>query len=114
MRRCITIAVTLGALAGITAPTASAAAKNCGTAKGASNGATVTKVTTTSGTCTAAKTVAKKFAGSRVAPRGYACKESFTGPTKASVKCTRPGRKITFKVAWTFSMPLPPAQQLPG
>ena len=114
MRRCITIAATLGALAGVTAPTASAALKTCGTAKGASNGAAVTKVTTTSGTCAAAKAVAKKFAGSRVAPRGYECNERFTGSTKASVKCTRPGRKITFKVAWTLSMPLPAAEALPG
>lgn len=91
---------------------ASAAAKSCGTAKGVS-GASVTKVKTTSGSCVVAKTTAKAFARTRVAPKGYACREKFSGVTTAAVTCSRPGRKVTFKVAWTGSMPLPPAVALP-
>jgi hypothetical protein len=30
------------------------------------------------------------------------------------VRCTRAGRTVTFKVAWTRAMPLPPASALPS
>lgn len=75
----------------------------------------MTKVTTNSGTCVTARTVAKKFARTRVAPSGYTCRERLSGPllTTAQVKCTRPGRTITFKVVWTSGMPLPATPALP-
>jgi hypothetical protein len=96
---------------------ASAAVKSCGTAKGVGNGISVTRVTTTSGSCVAAKTVAKSFARTRVAPAGFTCKERVSGPlgaVTAQVRCTRPGRTITFKVLWTSSLPLPAAPALPS
>ncbi len=96
----------------VLAAPASAKTTTCGTAKGVS-GASVTKVTTSSGTCLAAKTVAKGFARTRVAPKGYTCKEKFSGTMAASVTCSRPSRRVTFKVSWTGSMPLPPAPALP-
>jgi uncharacterized low-complexity protein len=108
-----TLVALAGALTLVTAAPAAATTTSCGTVKGVGNGTSVTKVTTTSGSCTNAKTVAKKFARSRIAPPGYTCKEKFTATTKANVTCTRPGRKITFKVAWNGSMPLPPAAATP-
>jgi uncharacterized low-complexity protein len=105
-----------GAITLLAAVPASAATKSCGTVKGVGNGTSVTKVTTTSGTCDIAKTVAKKFARTRVAPKGYTCKEKFTATMKANVTCKRTGRTITFKVAWNGSMPFPasPAPALPS
>jgi hypothetical protein len=101
------------ALLGLPVP-AQAAASQCGTVKGVGSGISVTKVATTSGGCAVAKTTAKAFAKTRVAPKGYRCKETFTAMQKANVTCTRTGRKITFKVVWTSLMPLPAAQALPS
>lgn len=105
------LAVALGALAA--AAPATASAKSCGQAKGVGNGAVVTGVKTTSGSCTAAKVTAKAFARTRVAPSGYTCKEKFTATMRASVTCRRPGRTVSFKVVWKGSMPLPAAPALP-
>lgn len=104
--RCHLVALA-GAITLVSAAPASAATKSCGTVKGVGNGTSVTKVTTTSGSCTTAKTVAKGFARTRNSPKGYSCKEKFTATTKAGVTCKRPGRTITFKVAWNGAMPLP-------
>lgn len=111
--RCHLVALA-GAITLVSAAPAPAATKSCGTVKGVGNGTSVTKVRTTSGSCTTAKTVAKGFARTRVAPRGYTCKEKFTAATRASVTCKRPGRTITFKVAWNGAMPLPPAAAPPA
>ncbi len=99
-----------------TAP-ASAAATACGSVSGVGNGTRVTNVTTSSGGCTAAKLVAKRYARTRVAPAGYSC----TGPVRmgsgapsARVTCRRAGRTIRFKVVWTGAMPLPAAPALPS
>jgi hypothetical protein len=110
--RTIAAGVIVAASAAASVP-AHAATKSCGTVKGVGNGTSVTKVKTTSGTCVVAKSTAKKFARSRVAPSGYTCKERFTAGTAASVTCKRTGRTITFKVVWNGSMPLPPATALP-
>ncbi|MEA2321444.1 MAG: hypothetical protein QOD81_1294 [Solirubrobacteraceae bacterium] len=91
-----------------------AAAKGCGAVSGVGNGTKVAKVTTSSGTCVAAKTAAKSFARTRIPPKGYTCKEKFTATTTANVRCTRAGRTVTFNVAWTRAMPLPPAAAPPS
>lgn len=109
-----TLVALAGAIALIGAIPATAATRSCGTVKGVGNGTTVTNVKTTSGSCDIAKTVAKKFARTRVAPKGYTCKEKFTATTKASVTCRRTGRTITFKVAWNGAMPLPAAAAPPA
>jgi hypothetical protein len=101
-------------LALVSAAPASAAPKSCGTVKGVGNGTSVTKVKTSSGSCTVAKSTAKAFARTRVAPGGYSCTEKFTSTNKANVTCRRTGRKITFKVAWNTAMPLPPAAAPPS
>jgi hypothetical protein len=101
-------------LAAVFPAVGAAAPKNCGAVAGVGNGTSVTKVTTSSGTCLSAKTAAKSFARTRIAPRGYTCKEKFTAMTAANVRCTRAGTTVSFKVAWTRSMPLPPATALPS
>lgn len=103
-----------GAITLVTVVPASAATRSCGTVKGVGNGTAVTNVRTTSGSCDIAKTVAKKFARTRVAPKGYTCKEKFTAMTRANVTCKRTGRTVTFKVAWNGAMPLPPAAAPPA
>ncbi len=94
-------------------PAGASAATSCGTAKGVGNGIVVTSVTTTSGSCPGAKTVAKAFARTRIAPAGYTCKEKFSAATRAKVTCRGRTRTVTFKVSWTAMMPLPPAVALP-
>jgi hypothetical protein len=91
-----------------------AATKSCGAVAGVGNGTKVEKVTTSTGTCVSAKTAAKSFARTRVAPQGYRCTEKFTATTTATVRCTRAGRTVSFKVAWTRAMPLPPAAAPPS
>lgn len=113
MFRSGTIAIAVTATLAAAAP-ASAATKSCGAVKGVGNGTSVTKVTTSSGSCAAAKTTAKAFARTRVAPKGYTCKEKFSGMMSAGVTCRREGRKVTFKVVWKGSMPLPPAAAPPS
>ena len=113
MFRSGTIVVTVAATL-VAAAQASAATKSCGAVKGVGNGTSVTKVTTSSGSCAVAKTTAKAFARTRIAPSGYTCKEKFTGTTSANVTCRRTGRKITFKVTWKGAMPLPPAAAPPS
>ncbi len=71
-------------------------------------------VATSSGSFITAKTTAKAFARTRVAPADCTCKERFTATTRASVTCRRTGRTVSFKVAWNGAMPLPPAVVLPG
>jgi hypothetical protein len=117
-RHRLTVAAATGATIAIAAALSPAvgvaATKGCGAVAGAGNGTRVTKVTTTSGTCLSAKTAAKGFARTRIAPKGYSCKEKFTATTSANIRCTRAGRTVTFKVAWTRAMPLPPAAALPS
>jgi hypothetical protein len=55
-----------------------------------------------------AKTVAKRFARTRVEPKGYTCREKLSQPTpttSARVTCKNEGRSITFKVVWNGSVP---------
>ncbi len=108
------IAVAAGVLALAAPGPASAATTSCGAVAGVGGGTSVTKVAASGGTCLSAKTVAKKFARTRLAPAGFACREKFTATTSANVTCTRPGRKITFRVKWTGFMPLPAAPALPS
>lgn len=87
---------------------ASAATKSCGAVKGVGNQTVVSKVKTSSGSCPTAKTVAKRFARTRVAPDGYTCREKLSPPTpawSARVTCKGTGRTITFKVAWNGALP---------
>ncbi len=93
---------------------ASAATKSCGTVKGVGNGTAISKVTTSTGSCPSAKSVAKKFARTRIAPAGYACKEKSTSMSSARVTCRGVSRTITFRVVWNGSMPLPPAAAPPS
>jgi len=119
MRRLVVapaVAVTLLALGSGAAPAATATTQ-CGSVKGVGNGTSVTRVTKTSGTCAAAKVAAKVFARGRTAPPGFTCRERLSGTPgamRASVTCKRPGRTVTFKVAWNGSFPLPPASALPS
>lgn len=109
------VGVATAAVVAVSAAPAAAATKQCGTVRGVGNQTSATKVTTTSGTCLQAKTVAKGFARSRSAPRGFTCRERFTTPLKrANVTCRRTGRIITFTVTWNGSFPLPAAPALPS
>jgi hypothetical protein len=105
-RTALTAALALAVLAG-GAP-ASAAAKRCGAVKGTGS-TSITDVRTSSGGCPAAKALAKRFANSRVAPRGTTCKERFSQTTKAAVTCRTGARTVRFRVHWKSGMPLPPA-----
>ena len=117
-RHRMTVAAATGmaiAIVAAVSPTAGvAAAKGCGAVAGVGNGTTVARVTTSGGTCVSAKTAAKSFARTRIAPKGYTCKERFTATTTANVRCTRAGNAVTFRVSWTGGMPLPPAAAQPS
>lgn len=109
----------LGAGSLLLAAPAPALAKSCGSVKGVGKGISVTDVRTTSGSCLAAKTVAKTFARSNGAERsGYTCTSRGTtsaeGVSTYRVTCTREQRKVTFKVRGLASLSGgPPAGSIP-
>jgi hypothetical protein len=107
-------AVAIAIVAAVSPAVGVAAPKGCGAVAGVGNGTKVANVTTSSGTCVSAKTAAKSFARTRIAPKGYRCREKFTAMTAANVRCTGAGKTVTFRVAWTRAMPLPPAAALPS
>ena len=113
MRAAGVTVLAVGLVLAVASP-APAAAARCGTVAGVGDGTTVTKVSASGVTCLTAKTLAKKFARTRVAPVGFVCRETFTAATAASVACRRPGRTVTFRVRWTGAMPLPAAPALPS
>ncbi|MCU0314910.1 MAG: hypothetical protein MUC84_12740 [Solirubrobacteraceae bacterium] len=98
---------------------AGAQAKSCGAAKGVGGGTTVTNVTTSSGSCAAAKSAARAFARSNgIRTSGYGCiyrTASDDGPRRSSyrVTCTRDDRKLTFKVRYAGIVLLPALPALP-
>ena len=91
------VSVVSAAVVAVSATSATAATKQCGTVKGVGDQTTVTKVTTTSGTCMQAKIAAKAFARTGFAS-GYTCRGRSASADRTNATCRKSGRVITFTV----------------
>lgn len=113
------ILVVLGAAALALAAPSAASAKSCGSVKGVGGGTTVTNVSTSSGSCPGAKSVAKAYARSNgTQASGYTCDYTTAADNSARrssyrVTCTRDGRKVAFKVRYAGLVLLPARPALP-